>query len=213
MEERRIVCGDAYAFQGDERDVMFLSMVSAANVHFQALTRRDARQRFNVAASRARNQSRLYHSVDLEDLNPEDMRCRLLSYYLNPRRADEAYADLEARCESHFERDVLRVLLAEGYAVRPQVQVGHYRIDFVVQGMTARLAVECDGDRWHGIERWEQDLARQQILERAGWRFFRVRASAFYRHRRRAMEPLWQALETLGIERGPASRARAARGE
>ena len=29
MLRRRIKCGDAYAFQGDERDVMFLSMVAA----------------------------------------------------------------------------------------------------------------------------------------------------------------------------------------
>lgn len=29
--ERRIICGDAYAFQGDERDVMFLSLVIASN--------------------------------------------------------------------------------------------------------------------------------------------------------------------------------------
>jgi len=29
MEERQIICGDAYAFQGDERDVIFLSMVAS----------------------------------------------------------------------------------------------------------------------------------------------------------------------------------------
>ena len=28
MEQRQLVCGDAYAFQGDERDVMLLSLVS-----------------------------------------------------------------------------------------------------------------------------------------------------------------------------------------
>lgn len=29
VEKRQIVCGDGYAFQGDERDIMFLSLVSA----------------------------------------------------------------------------------------------------------------------------------------------------------------------------------------
>jgi len=29
MLRREIICGDAYAFQGDERDVMFMSMVAA----------------------------------------------------------------------------------------------------------------------------------------------------------------------------------------
>ncbi|MDP1586208.1 MAG: DEAD/DEAH box helicase, partial [Prosthecobacter sp.] len=56
IEDREIVCGDAYAFQGDERDIMFLSMVAAPNAQFQALTTDAARQRFNVAASRARDQ-------------------------------------------------------------------------------------------------------------------------------------------------------------
>lgn len=51
--ERQIVCGDAYAFQGDERDVMFLSMVIATNAVFSALTKDSDRQRFNVATSRA----------------------------------------------------------------------------------------------------------------------------------------------------------------
>ena len=30
IEKRRLICGDSYAFQGDERDIMFLSMVAAA---------------------------------------------------------------------------------------------------------------------------------------------------------------------------------------
>jgi len=202
MEERRLLCGDAYAFQGDERDVMFLSMVSAGNVRFGALARRDAKQRFNVAASRARRQSRLYHSVDLGDLHPEDMRYRLLAYYLDPHRTAEPLADALGLCESGFERDVLGAIAAQGYAVRPQVQVGHHRIDLVVEGMHARLAVECDGDHWHGVERWEQDLQRQQVLERAGWTFWRVRASTFYRDRKRALEGLWERLREMGIERG-----------
>jgi very-short-patch-repair endonuclease len=201
IEERRIVCGDAYAFQGDERDIMFLSLVSAPNARIQALTRRDAKQRFNVAASRARLQSRRYHSVDLDDLNPEDMRARLLSYYLNPRRISDTIDNIEGLCESPFERDVLRAILRQGFSVRPQVQVGQYRIDLVVEGVRSRLAVECDGDRWHGIERWEQDLARQQVLERAGWTFWRLRASTYYRNPAGALAPLWDQLKAMGIER------------
>ena len=51
-EHRQIVCGDAYAFQGDERDVMFLSMVSAPREgrSVVAMTDADAQRRFNVAA-------------------------------------------------------------------------------------------------------------------------------------------------------------------
>jgi very-short-patch-repair endonuclease len=69
--------------------------------------------------------------------------------------------------------------------VRTQVCVGdptshRYRIDLVVEGMQGRLAVECDGDQWHGPDRYEQDMARQRDLERAGWNFVRIRGGDFY---------------------------------
>lgn len=199
--KRNLVCGDAYAFQGDERDIIFLSMVIAENVRFAALTKKDAQQRFNVAASRAKNQMRLYHSVDLSDLNIEDIRFRLLQYCQNPLRVIEQVEEVEHLCDSAFEVDVLRMIIAKGYKVRPQVKVGKFRIDLVVEGIKNRLAVECDGDRWHGIDKWEDDMERQRILERAGWKFWRVRGSTFYRDRKKAMESLWIRLEELGIEK------------
>jgi very-short-patch-repair endonuclease len=206
FEQRRLMCGDAYAFQGDERHIIFLSMVAAAGeTRIGPLTTEQARQRFNVAASRARDQLWLFHSVALDDLNPACMRHRLLGYMLNPRRqvADEA----RRRFESPFERDVFQMVTERGFHVRTQVCVGdptshRYRIDLVVEGMQGRLAVECDGDRWHGPERYEEDLARQRDLERAGWRFIRIRGGYFYRDAGRATEPLWRELHRLGIRPG-----------
>ena len=91
-------------------------------------------------------------------------------------------AEQERRVESEFERQVLNRLLAAGYRVIPQWPVGAYRIDLVVEGNNwNRLAVECDGDRWHPIEKLEADMARQAILERLGWRFVRIRESLFFR--------------------------------
>ena len=62
MAERRLICGNPYSFQGDERDVIFLSMVAAANEKIGTLTRAPDERRFNVAASRARDQIWLFHS-------------------------------------------------------------------------------------------------------------------------------------------------------
>lgn len=77
--ERRIICGDAYAFQGDERDVMFLSLVVATNAQFASLVKESDRQRFNVGTSRARDQVFLFHSLRLADIkNPECVRYKLL---------------------------------------------------------------------------------------------------------------------------------------
>lgn len=205
IEERRLICGDAYAFQGDERHVVFLSMVAAPNERIGALADDSARQRFNVAVSRAQDQLWLFHSAGLDVLSPTCMRYRLLNYLLAPTRrvSDED----QHRFDSKFERDVFRIITDRGFHVRTQVCIGdptshRYRIDLVVEGMQGRLAVECDGDEWHGPERYEQDMARQRDLERAGWEFVRIRGGDFYREPSNAMEPLWAELGRLGIKPG-----------
>lgn len=78
--------------------------------------------------------------------------------------------------------------------------IAGYSIDLVVEGMQGRLAVECDGDKWHGAERYEQDMARQRMLERCGWIFWRVRGSTFYIDPDHAMNGLWKVLEDLNIK-------------
>ncbi|GMV44455.1 MAG: hypothetical protein AMXMBFR64_61710 [Myxococcales bacterium] len=202
MEERQIVCGDSYAFQGDERDVIFLSMVSAPNERFATMTTSSAVQRFNVAGSRARDQLWLFHSVTLDHLGASCVRRQLLSHFHGITDAGREVAS--DAFESDFERDVCMVLRGRGYRVLTQVSAGdqtshRFRIDLVVQGTDTRLAVECDGDRWHGLDRYEADMVRQRQLERAGWIFARVRASAFYWDAEAAMGPVWRELERLGI--------------
>ena len=74
IDKRQLVCGDAYAFQGDERDVIFMSLVSAPGEGHRigTLSTEAAKRRFNVAASRARDQMWLFHSATLNDLSPRD---------------------------------------------------------------------------------------------------------------------------------------------
>ncbi|GAA0337329.1 AAA domain-containing protein [Bacillus carboniphilus] len=206
MIDRGIICGDSYSFQGDERDVIFLSMVAASNVRFAAMTKRDAQQRFNVAASRARDQMLLFHSVDLSELNPLCVRYKLLQYCQEPHRVQLAIEEVKNEFDSKFEEDVFRIITAKGYKVIPQVKVGTVgkKIDLVIEGMRNRLAVECDGDAWHGLDKWEEDMERQRVLERVGWTFWRIRGSQFYLDREKAMSSLWEKLEEMGIE--PVSR-------
>jgi hypothetical protein len=73
----------------------------------------------------------------------------------------------------------------------------------VAEGNGKRLAIECDGERWH-YDKAEEDLARQALLERLGWTFVRIRGSVFYRDntpgRQVALIPLLHRLKELGIE-------------
>ncbi|MDO6658112.1 AAA domain-containing protein [Anaerobacillus sp. 1_MG-2023] len=199
--KRKIICGNAYSLQGDERDIVFLSMVVAGNRRFVAMTKKDQQQTFNVAASRAKNQMRLYHSVELDDLKKDCYRYQLLSYCKNPTRVNDVVENLEELCDSPFEVEVLRMIVAKGYKVQPQVKVGKYRIDLVIEGIRDRLAVECDGERWHGPEKWEEDMQRQYDLERIGWKFWRLRGREYYFDKTKSMESLWTKLEELGIEK------------
>ena len=84
MEQRNLICGDSYAFQGDERDVIFLSLVAAPNRRIGTLSAEKDVKRFNVGVSRARDQIWLFHTATLEDLSPGCLRHKLLSYCLQP---------------------------------------------------------------------------------------------------------------------------------
>ncbi len=57
-------------------------------------------------------------------------------------------------------------LVRRDYNVIPQYEIAGKRIDLVIEGGNARLAVECDGDEWHGPERYENDMQRQRQLAR-----------------------------------------------
>lgn len=158
------------------------------------------KQRYNVAASRARDQLWVVHSVDpTTDLKAGDLRRLLLEHCLDPNPSARREREQALAAESPFEKEVLRRLVGRGYRVTPQWQVGAFRIDLVVEGRDQRLAVECDGDRFHPIEKLPEDMARQAILERLGWSFVRLRGSAFFRDPEAAMAPLFRRMEALGI--------------
>jgi len=208
MDRRRLRCGEPASFQGDERDVIIISAVVAVDPgvpsgRVAAMTGNAAIRRVNVAASRARQQMWIVYSVDPDKFPDGDLRGALIGYCRDGGEAAVPPADLLDSCESQFERDVLQKIMARGYLkVSVQHRVGRYRIDVVVEGPHARLAVECDGDRWHGADVWHKDRARQQVLERAGWTFERIRGSAFYSDPDTALLPLWERLAGLGIPTG-----------
>jgi len=76
-------------------------------------------------------------------------------------------------------------MIDRGYQVLPEYSVIGYRIDLVVQGADARLAVECDGDQYHTLENWDEDQVRENQLRRAGWEFWRISGSSFIDIRKR----------------------------
>jgi len=201
LQRRRFAAGNPAQFQGDERDVIILSMVDRPTGRALPLRENPMfKQRFNVAASRAKDQLWLVHSLDPNrDLQPTDLRRRLIEHVRDPGAWRRAEQDVTARTESPFERRVIEVLLAAGFNVKPQVEVGRYRIDMVVSDGPRQVALECDGDRYHPAEQIPDDLARQAVLERAGWRFIRIRGTRFFRDPESTMREVIDQLGQLGV--------------
>ena len=159
------------------------------------------KRQYNVAASRAKDQMWLFHSVEKEDLkNPEDFRRQLLDHFLKDRKdgvsngttnklqelskkiketRNKSMDNAPKPFDSWFEARVFYQIASRGYQVIPQYEETGFRIDMVVVGAGRKLAVECDGDYFHNEETAGKDQERQWQLERCGWTFHRIRESLF----------------------------------
>lgn len=210
ITEHKILCGDAANFQGDERDVVILNLVDSNEGDGPIRLRSEGvddsiKKRYNVAVSRAKDQLWVVHSLDpAQDLKPGDLRRGLIEYARNPQEMANLMRSAVVQPESPFEAEVAQALVARRYPIQQQFAVGSYRIDIAVIEGEKRIAIECDGSRWHSGERkLLEDLERQTVLERLGWRFVRIRGSRYYADKRATLEGVFSQLDALGIEPRP----------
>jgi very-short-patch-repair endonuclease len=202
-QRRKILCGNASQFQGDERDVILISMVDVpgeAPLHLRQ--RDDARKVVNVAASRARDQLWVVHSLDPgRDLKPADLRLRLIAHAEDPSVLRPAPRRERERFRSELEKEVFGELSRAGYRAIQHHAVGETEIDLVVEGEgRRRVAIQCDGDRVESLEAIEEEMEHQRTLRRLGWDFLRVRGSEFFRDRPRAVRRLLKRLSEREIQ-------------
>jgi very-short-patch-repair endonuclease len=202
-DKLELLIGTSREFQGDERDIMFLTITAS-----HSFSERDTQIRppraaaeemymriFNVAASRAKEKSIVVHSIHPDAvaiMNPECYRKKLIDYYSNISIGqDEAKGIRNLQTlinkvdtnSGEFEKTVCKFLYNNelGNFLFPQFEVGKYRIDFGLIKNNKKLAIECDGFTYHsGIEKIKEDITRQMILERAGWRFFRIQSTDWF---------------------------------
>ncbi|MFC8181390.1 AAA domain-containing protein [Rhodococcus sp. NPDC057297] len=205
-DARRLRVGTAPDFQGDERDVMLLSMVIAPGTATSVLKRELYQRRFNVAASRARDQLWLFHSVKTTDLSSQDLRTSLLSYIeaaptvpVRPMPSDVGSTRQHADFSSMTAQLVFLSLRTFDYHVNPAAAINELVLDLVVTGAEAKLAIECDDERVRSSDEITERLRRELDLRRSGWTFFRVRASEFASAPDRVLVRLVEVLDGLGI--------------
>jgi very-short-patch-repair endonuclease/transcription elongation GreA/GreB family factor len=144
----------------------------------------------------------LVRSVTVSDLKEGDIKLEVLRHFQNPTEGGRVGAsdDVLKTCQSEFERQVGKRLISAGYRLRAQAPAGGYFIDFVVEGADdRRLAIELDGDTFHGPDRWADDVKRQKALERVGWTFWRCWASEWEADRDSVFADLARVLGQHGI--------------
>ncbi|WP_248814969.1 AAA domain-containing protein [Frankia sp. AgPm24] len=219
---RRLRVGTPADFQGDERHVVFVSLVVAPSTPPTPLTTLEYQRLFNVAASRARDQVWLFHSVALTDLDQHDLRHSYLAHVLSttqsataiqltaatrPGRASAPPGSPDPRLVpedrphpafgSLLAQRVYRRVAGRGYLVAPQVEIGGLHLDLVVSGGRSRFAIGCDDDA--GDADITRGFDRERDLRRVGWRFWRVRQSDFELNPEAALATLWPRLAAAGI--------------
>jgi hypothetical protein len=114
IQKRRIQAGISAQFQGDERDVIFLSFIDSQGEEGYMRAMGEGafelmKKRFNVATSRARDQLWAVYSFDPDrHLKADDMRLKLLQHMKDPWAAVNAYSNEVGKTDSDFERQVLK---------------------------------------------------------------------------------------------------------
>jgi len=205
IEKHDILCGNSSHFQGDERDVMFLTMVdsNSGEVPLRVMadgTESARKKRYNVAASRAKNQMWVINSLDTyNDLKIGDIRKEFLEYVSSPKEMILT-EKIEKNSESVFEKNVAEYLVSKGYNIRQQWEVGAYRVDMIAIFQDKKIIIECDGEKWHSTEEQiRQDMERQNVLERCGWEFVRIRGSRYFKNPETVMKEVIEELNQKGI--------------
>lgn len=203
LENCGFIAGNPAQFQGDERDIIFLSLVDSSEGEEQLRLLGEGRgadnvKRYNVAVSRSRDQLWAVHSMPLESLKSNDLRRGLLEYI----RENAATKPQEnARELSSLETAVCRALELAGFEVHTNWQTGSGQLGLVVAGQGRLAAIDCQGEHWYsGAEEIMEEQRQQAVLMRLGWTFLRVRGSEWYAAPDKVLARLQGYLQAMGIE-------------
>lgn len=208
--------------QGDERDTIIFSVAYAKDSqgkfyhNFGPLNRTGGERRLNVAVTRAKDNVQLVASIHYTDINLNNSGAegvRLLRAYLDyAQNGEEAlerqlHVDSEDKYDSDFEQEVCEFLRDRGFTVDTQVGCSGYKIDLGVRKPDSSdyyLAVECDGATYHNSKNArDRDRLRQEILERMGWKFYRIWSTDWYKNKATEKTNLLKAVQEAAVKPSP----------
>lgn len=208
--------------QGDERDVIFLSITYGRDragklrYNFGPINGENGWRRLNVLTTRARKRMRVFSSMRGDEINvaqTSSRGARLLREFLlyaEHGRLEVLSGHTAGEKEEALERDVYQELTSRGLRLHRKIGVAGYRIDFGVidEALPDRYlcGIECDGLSYRDAETArDRDRLREEVLEARGWTLLRVWSTDWFKDRRGQVERILKAVEEL--RRTPASSA------
>lgn len=202
--------------QGDERDTIIFSTAYGKDEqgkllhNFGPLNRQGGERRLNVAVTRAKSNVQLVssmHSNDIDMTRTSSEGARLLKEYLYyaEKGGKEIGCGINSSVSGNtavqgkeLEAQVAQFLKSKGYEVEMQVGCGSSKIDLAVRRADGSyaLAVECDGENYRNAANTrDRDRLRQEVLERMGWRYYRLWSTDWFKNTQIEKERLLQITE------------------
>ncbi len=202
--------------QGDERDVIFISVGYGRNaqgymsMNFGPLNREGGERRLNVLISRAKRRCEVFSSITDEDIDLERAKGKgviAFKLFLHYARTGKLSIGLRTDREpdSVFEEQVALALSARGYDVHPQVGLAGFFIDIAVADFERPgryvLGIECDGAPYHSSRSArDRDRLRQAVLEDHGWTIHRIWSSDWFHRPHEQLARTIAAIKAAKIE-------------
>lgn len=202
--------------QGDERDVIFISVGYARNaqgylaMRFGPLSADGGERRLNVLISRAKRRCEVYSSITDEDIDLERGKgkgvfaFKLFLHYARTGRLAMAQAT-NRRYESPFEIQVAKALQERGCQVHAQVGIAGFFIDLAVADADRPgryiLGIECDGAAYHSSRSArDRDRLRQSVLEDHGWIIHRIWSTDWFNRPKDELQRVLTAIDAAREE-------------
>jgi very-short-patch-repair endonuclease len=215
--------------QGDERDVIFISVGYGPTVpggrvpmRFGPLGSEGGERRLNVLISRAKQRCEVFSSMTDEDIDPDFAQSRkgvfAFRLFLHFARTGRMTMAESTGCDhdSVLEEQIARALQARGYQVHRQVGLAGFFIDLAVAD-TERpgrylLGIECDGAAYHDARSArDRDRLRQSVLESHGWTIHRVWGTDWFHRPAEQLDLIVARIEAAKAEHDADLATRAAR--
>lgn len=204
--------------QGDERDVIFISVgygptVAGGRVpmRFGPLGTEGGERRLNVLISRAKQRCEVFSSMTDEDIDPDFAASRkgvfafrMFLHYARTGRLTIAESTGRDH-DSVFEEQVAKALQARGYQVHRQVGLAGFFIDLAVadEERPGRylIGIECDGASYHDARSArDRDRLRQSVLESHGWSIHRIWSTDWFQRPNEQVELAVARIEAAKAE-------------